>query len=276
MKFQIGAMTVGDILDRGLKLMIARFPAFVAINLVIQVPLLLFQLLQITMQSDDAFNPTTAVLGLVALLLTIVLSQIGSAAILNVIQCEFIDQPTTVGDSLNFAVSRFGALFATTLLAGLIMAGGFILCVVPMFIFAMWYMLASQVVVVENKSGMDALNRSKQLTEGYRGRVLGVLLLVIIVQMLLGLALGMALALVTGPTVEVLPPARPPRPGVLEMPRIVHHTAAEMVQQVVIFVFNVVIGAYGAICMTLVYFDLRIRKEGFDLEMAAKQQVPTS
>ena len=29
--------------------------------------------------------------------------------------------------------------------------------------------------------------------------------------------------------------------------------------------------AYAAICVTLLYFDLRIRKEGFDLEMAARQ-----
>jgi hypothetical protein len=29
---------------------------------------------------------------------------------------------------------------------------------------------------------------------------------------------------------------------------------------------------YSAVCFTLMYFDLRIRKEGFDLELAAKQQ----
>jgi hypothetical protein len=27
------------------------------------------------------------------------------------------------------------------------------------------------------------------------------------------------------------------------------------------------------ICLTLFYFDLRIRKEGFDLELAAQQQM---
>jgi len=32
--------------------------------------------------------------------------------------------------------------------------------------------------------------------------------------------------------------------------------------------------SYQAVGMTLVYFDLRIRKEGYDLEMSAEQDAP--
>jgi hypothetical protein len=40
---------------------------------------------------------------------------------------------------------------------------------------------------------------------------------------------------------------------------------------------NFLVQTYGAICFTLLYFDLRIRKEGYDLELAARQQAaPTS
>jgi hypothetical protein len=30
--------------------------------------------------------------------------------------------------------------------------------------------------------------------------------------------------------------------------------------------------AFAAVCYTLLYFDLRIRKEGIDLELAAREQ----
>ena len=38
MKFPLGAMTVGDILDRGLKMLVGRFPTFFAINLLFLSP----------------------------------------------------------------------------------------------------------------------------------------------------------------------------------------------------------------------------------------------
>ena len=44
MKFQIGAMTVGDILDRGLKMLLANLPAFYLINLLVLWPIIIFRL----------------------------------------------------------------------------------------------------------------------------------------------------------------------------------------------------------------------------------------
>jgi hypothetical protein len=32
---------------------------------------------------------------------------------------------------------------------------------------------------------------------------------------------------------------------------------------------SILFSAYQAVCLTLLYFDLRIRKEGYDLEVAA-------
>src|SRR5262249_22357332 len=44
MKFRIGEMTVGDILDRGLKLLFSRLGTFYTINLIVLLPVLAFQL----------------------------------------------------------------------------------------------------------------------------------------------------------------------------------------------------------------------------------------
>ena len=43
MKFPIGAMSVGDVLDRGLKLLLARLPAYYLINLIVLSPLIILQ-----------------------------------------------------------------------------------------------------------------------------------------------------------------------------------------------------------------------------------------
>ena len=46
----------------------------------------------------------------------------------------------------------------------------------------------------------------------------------------------------------------------------------KVLQTLVTALVNILVQTYGAVCLTLLYFDLRIRKEGFDLELAARQQ----
>ena len=35
---------------------------------------------------------------------------------------------------------------------------------------------------------------------------------------------------------------------------------------------SILFATYSAICTTLIYFDLRARKEGYDLELAARRE----
>lgn len=56
-------------------------------------------------------------------------------------------------------------------LAGLIITLGLLLFIVPGIIFALWYMLAPYANLDEGLKGMDALRRSKELTQGLRGKI---------------------------------------------------------------------------------------------------------
>ena len=46
-----------------------------------------------------------------------------------------------------------------------------------------------------------------------------------------------------------------------------------IVDTVLAFLLMIVAQSYWAVCWTLLYFDTRIRKEGFDLELAAQEQM---
>ena len=59
-----------------------------------------------------------------------------------------------------------GKILVTGLLTGLAVAGGFLLLIIPGFIFSYWFAFTSQIVVIENLSGTAALKRSKQLVKG--------------------------------------------------------------------------------------------------------------
>jgi hypothetical protein len=269
MKFEIGAMTVGDILDRGLKIFWARLPTFYAINLIVLAPMLLYAFGMVAyMANMDTGQPSPeALLGLMVanmglIVLVLILAPIGAAASLHVIGQEFIDERVGVGEALSFALRRFGSLLGVTLLVGLTLTVGFCLLVVPFFIFWTWYAFASQVVVMEGLSGMAALNRSQELGKDFFWRILGVLLLMVVIQLIASFVNNILTQVVQ--PFEIVPGPAGPR-------FVLHSVPLYLLVQTVNFLLGVAVQSYSAVCITLLYFDLRIRKEGFDLDLAARQ-----
>ncbi len=126
----------------------------------------------------------------------------------------------------------------------------------------------SQVVVVESLSGMDALSRSNKLMEGHRLNVFGMLLAVVLIFIPIGIVtVAVQLFLPPGGTPEVIPGGR----EILIRP--INWQNFAILRTVSLFT-SILGGTYMTICLTLTYFDLRVRKEGFDLELAARQQGP--
>jgi len=80
---------------------------------------------------------------------------------------------------------RLGALVITGLIAALATGIGFLLLLVPGLILLTWWAVASPVVMLEGRSGMDALARSRELVRGNGWTVFG---LVIVVTILAGVA----------------------------------------------------------------------------------------
>jgi hypothetical protein len=73
MKFAIGAMSAGDVLDRGLKLLFARLPTFYLIHLIVLLPAFLFDLAEPLLESGPSRGAQvgSAVWRLVSVVLTL-------------------------------------------------------------------------------------------------------------------------------------------------------------------------------------------------------------
>jgi hypothetical protein len=255
-------MSVGDILDRGLKLLLARLPTLFVITFLVQLPVLAFQVLTPVLAQSNAPGATLLMLGGV-FLLALILTPVGTAAILHVISQEFIDRHVGVGPAFEVGLARFGSILLASILSGLVVGVGFMLCIIPGLIFFSWFALFSQVIVVEGLGAIDSLSRSKALSEGYRMRILGVWLLLIIIQALLGGALGVVLEMLF-PSFQRVQTSFGVQVQVNTMNQVIH--------QLLTFPVTALVATFNSVCMTLLYFDLRIRKEGFDLELAAQKQ----
>jgi hypothetical protein len=255
MKYPIGTMTAGDILGRGLQLLFSRLGTFFAIMLVVEFPLLALRLALPDLMVNG--------LGALALIIpTLILQTIGTGAMIRVVMQEYLGRPVSFGEAFQFALARFGGLLGTSLLAGLFIFLGFLACFVPSVYLAVVFSVASQVVIVEDRAGMDALGRSKALVEGYFWRVLGILFLVGLVSGVVNAVLT-AIAAVALPYQEVVRTNDP-----LSAVRVGNYANYALVTVVTTLV-QIFFLTYTGVCTTLIYFDLRNRKETFDLELEA-------
>lgn len=65
------------------------------------------------------------------------------------------------------SMKQVAPLLFVALLQLLVVLGGFLLLIIPMFLFIVWYSFAQISVVLENKRGMEALVYSKSLVKGH-------------------------------------------------------------------------------------------------------------
>jgi hypothetical protein len=139
-----------------------------------------------------------------------------------------------------------------------IAAGIGMLVLMPLFLLALvygvWmslrYSLAMPASVVEEVSARQALSRSIDLSKGSRGRIFVLGLLVFAIRLLLGILLGF-------PFVAFA----------IRHPGHQFPLALLALQQVVGFLTNTFIGPIYSTGLTLFYYDQRVRKEGYDIEM---------
>ncbi len=276
MRFPLGAMTVGDILDRGLKLLFARLPTFYLINLLVLSPVFIVLIAVPFIFSGGANSATIdpvelitiGLLIVVAGLVALILQPLSTAAILYIVMQEYTGKKASLVEAISFALSRFFSLLFASILVGLIVIVGTLCCCVPGIYFRISpCTFVGQVIVLEKLGIGESLQRSYNLIGGYRWRVFGILFLIglagWIVQQALQFGLGQAL-----PASEPIPAAG----GAKLNWNVVNFVITICIVQLVEIVFQ----TYIAVCTTLLYLDLRIRKEGFDLELAAQLDVEPS
>jgi uncharacterized membrane protein len=139
-----------------------------------------------------------------------------------------------------------------------IAAGIGMLILMPLFlaalVYGVWmslrYSLAMPACVVEEVPPRQALRRSIDLSKGSRGRIFVLGLLVFAVRLLLGILLGFPFVAFAFK-----------HPG-HQIP-----LALLALQQVAGFLTNTFIGPIYSTGLTLFYYDQRVRKEGYDIEM---------
>lgn len=262
------ARRAGEIIDAAVKLYFARWKTFIPLAAVFMVPLAAVsaiagtasfsQMDQPSFTDPEAIPSASELVGafapiaLVGLLSLLIFPLVTGATAWAAAQFYLGDNPS-VGRIVKAALSRFGALVLVTILTGVLALAGFILLVIPGIIVVVRLLLASPAVMVEDNSATDAMRRSWRLVKGFFWKAVGVSLLT----SLIGVIVQSVFDIPFNVYLQYLYEQQ-------------NWAAAAVVAFIGQSISTTLITPFGAIVYVLLYFDLRIRKEGMDLSLMAE------
>jgi hypothetical protein len=262
-------MNLGDIIDGAFALFRANFKAIVIIVAVISGPIRLisaFASRNAILGVHNAFsnignpNGTTTfqtqtssgaqtLATLLAALASLVLLPYVAGAICKLVAASYLGESLPAGQALGAAGRRVLPLFAAWFLVHIAEVGAGILLILPGLLVMSMFLCTAPAIVMENLGPIEGMRRSSQLNRGRIWPILGI-------------------ALASGFVVSIIG-------NIIDVPFVLGAIAmGARWGWVLLFVgsllSSLVTLSLTAVIATLIYFDGRIRKEGFDLQILAR------
>lgn len=224
------ARSAGEILDAAFQLYRSRWTAMAAATGMLVLPLLLLQ----------AVAPVSALP---------VLDRLGnlfflaaSAAVVVIASGAYTGKEVDAVEAVRTVGKRFGSVWGAAIIQGILVAIGFILLIIPGLIFLAWTFAMQQAVMIEGRSAGEAFSRSRELARDNLKHILVTSVLATIIIFVAAIPLTMLIGMFS-------PSER----------------AAYLGINLALIGINPIAAAVG----TVLYYDLRIRKEAFDVAVAA-------
>jgi len=242
--YKLLSFSTGEILDGAFVLLRRHFVLFLGIAAAcLGIPTALD--VYIDLAGGTTQNPG---LNLLDRVLTIVGSVLVTGATVRVVSQAYLNGTPDFGDAMDFAGRRFGTIFGANFISGFFTVVGMLALIIPGIIVACGCSVAGATAALESGSSSEAVKRSWTLTKGFRWKALGLGVISLAVIMVLYLAAGFVGGLLG---------------GLLGVGDVLLAVFGASVSLLIYPLFSCV--------FTLFYYDLRVRKEGFDLEMLSQQ-----
>ncbi|MCP4415647.1 MAG: hypothetical protein GY805_03430 [Chloroflexi bacterium] len=281
-------LTIGQLFDRAFRLYRNNFLTFLGIVALTQIPLYIFQIILTTsVSSASGLDPTNPlelfqgpalILSIITFILSIIFTQIGAAALTKAISDSYLGRTISIKETFQRLGRSWFILISSLLWAGLVFLGiaiplmvvfiipciGQIVGVIGIFALAIVgnviVSLIPPVVVLENSGARDAVKRAWELGRKRFWWIFGYLFL-----------LGLLFSLVVqGPVFLIT----------FLFETVLGNTSL-LIQNIISQSATLALTAFflpiRLAAITLMYFDLRIRFEGFDLMVLASgdQDIPS-
>jgi hypothetical protein len=239
------AVGIGDVLQRTIGLMAARWPVYGGLLLVADLPFFGFGMLAAldgSAWTERINGPNGPLLSGLLTFGGLAVLMIAHVAVYVLAADEVAGRSVSLGAAFGRALRRSPSLLAIMILLWLALSIGLVLLVVPCFILLSMYAVAGPACVVEGLGPIRSLSRSAYLTKGNRWRVFGLLLLLYVAIPVVSVLISYLCRLAVGP----------------------------LLAQVVNLPVGALLSAATAVAFTVLYLQLRAAREGVAVEHVAR------
>jgi hypothetical protein len=252
---------IGEILDAAAVLYRYRFGRLVRYAAIIVVPVQAFLAIVLLSAQPDSFsvgfsgnatpqfetNSASLAATVVVFVVGIVTNAFIVAVTTRIVANEYVDHAEGSRQLLSNTGRRLVAVAVVSLLVAVCQLVGIVFCFVGTFVPMAFFAVTLPALILERKSIGRALGRSVELTKGHFWHVLGVVISAALIGALLNAALAAGLGILTEQS----------SPTTLVLAQAVANTIA-----------SVLTTPFVATATVALYFDLRIRDEAFDVQIA--------
>ena len=249
-------LSTGELLDRTFSLYRSHLGLFLGIFALPHLLVLGVQFLQLASQWSYARVPNVpaSLLWFVAIAFVgLVMAAASQAAAVIAVSDLHLNRPASVLDSFLRVKGHLLGVIGISFIMLVAVTVGLLAFLVPGILLAIIWSLSVPAKVLENKGPLAAMSRSVDLTKGDWGRIFVVGLLVVV------LSYGVRMLLQAPILIAIYMSAKAGLRNAMLGWQIASLVAA--------FVGESLVGAVGTIAFSLVYYDERVRKEAFDLQL---------
>jgi hypothetical protein len=189
----------------------------------------------------------------IATLVGVLMIAFVSAVCVQAVSSAYLDHPLSSRESIRFGIRRFLPLLAMLIVSYIGLVIAFILLVIPgIWLYAAWG-VATPVLMIEHLGPFGALRRSARLVKGRWWATAGVLLFSFLMTTVLT-------SIVSGVLTAIALTSSNPSVSF-----------AVLISLLSGVVSGLIVQPFQATVTTVLYYDLRVRHEGYDLQLMAEQ-----
>ena len=242
--FAIRDLSIGDVLSKSFGVLSRHIVTFSVLSLLIWLPMFAIGAGAALLAPQSAggvgvSQEVAATVGIgmvIAVVWALLFFPAVFGAIVHVSFQDMRGKKARLSEGFKLGFSRLLPMIGMSILIGLGVTLGMILLVVPGIILALMWYVAFPVCIVEKAGPVESLSRSRELTNGYKWTIFGIALIVAVASAVIPLV---------------------PQLLLMKLP---------LVQLGVVSLIQLVMSAYSTVLLVVMYHDLRVAKEGVDIE----------
>ena len=207
----------------------------------------------------DLFSsPTFVGITVLFVFLYVILGVLAYGAVTDEISEIQLGRSLTIRESYRLPLKRIGSLVVLTLLFSLLFLVGAITIILPILM-CLWYAFAVPVLLEEKTSPRKALKRSRRLSKGNRGNIFAIAFLMTLVAWIATLVGGLPFIIGT---------------FILALKRIAIPIWFQIIGSILERGAAALTTPLVPIGLALLYYDVRVKKEGYDLRVMMENLGP--